>query len=673
MEFVNSVDTWVAPYSIKIMDKFLDEKYYSFIQNMIKERNFVEATQGVGGKNIVQKQHKIRLDYTLNNYECSVIDHEFLEKADCDCNLRERWRLLYYNGDNDEKAFRDAHTDWTHYSCHRRMSIIIGISDPSDYEGGELVFRNNNLKYKIGKGSAVIFDSKLLHEVLPVTGGKRYVLQAFLFNDSGYSFKKEKNGLQHFKLLGNKSNIDSLNNKVEEVSNNKFNSLHNRNAAHSRIKSIDDSFIGTYKYSADLNNYLENNKHIHCYTWHKPEHHNKKWAGRAYGWSIDECKKRGRIDPISWPKETNVISGILTPINKKTNNGPKTITTISTDGGPGNQIVGIKELIIMSTILKRDLIIPPILQHYVLNRKYRGSSEINCKIWNFDEIFHYSGNYKNLMDNIDCIKDDTCYYLKRQDIDNPLRMEKMLNPNFSNKFVLNKRNFQSLNDYDELKEKEDDNMVVYNLYNNTAISTCFWNGCDTCPFNDCFIDLYKNICNNLDFSNKIKQFGDDYIKTKFQDNEFICLHIRYPDYINTNNDIKEINKLYNEIDINELIIYLCDKNKIDRNNVFIATCNKPKILASDLKNYNILEEDQKYNELESFIEQYIACKSNYFIYTGGIHAKPNHTHLRSTWSSFVLDYRSFKLNKNLDTNIYLTKHFQEKNEEKNENNFIDLD
>ena len=61
MQNTNTVDTWVAPYSIKIMDKFLDEKYYAFINNMIKERHFVAATQGVGGKNIVQKQHKIRL------------------------------------------------------------------------------------------------------------------------------------------------------------------------------------------------------------------------------------------------------------------------------------------------------------------------------------------------------------------------------------------------------------------------------------------------------------------------------------------------------------------------------------------------------------------------------------------------------------------------------------
>ena len=66
------------------------------------------------------------------------------------------------------------------------------------------------------------------------------------------------------------------------------------------------------------------------------------------------------------------------------------------------------------------------------------------------------------------------------------------------------------------------------------------------------------------------------------------------------------------------------------------------------------------DELESFIEQYICCRSNKFLYSGGIHAKPNHTHLRSTWSSFVLDYRYCILNKESSNNIYLSNYFSDK-------------
>ena len=77
-------DSWSPPFSIKIMENFLEEKYHTFMQNMIKTCKFVEATQGVGCKNVVQTQHKIRMDYTLSNNECRYIDDPLIEKAYCD-------------------------------------------------------------------------------------------------------------------------------------------------------------------------------------------------------------------------------------------------------------------------------------------------------------------------------------------------------------------------------------------------------------------------------------------------------------------------------------------------------------------------------------------------------------------------------------------------------------
>ena len=392
-----TIDNWITPFSIKIVHDFLDEKYYTFMQNIIQTREFYKATQGVGNKQLVQEEHKIRYDYTLNNSECEFIDKPFVYKADCNCNLRERWRLLYYDGDSDKKCFRDAHTDWTSYSCHRRMSIIIGLCNPNDYEGGELVFKNNNLTYKIEKGSAVIFDSKLVHEVLPVTKGKRYVLQCFMFDDSGYDLKKEKNGKENFALLGpdiDKESVcveklfneDERNRELEKINKvieekmtetneiNKINEntnwvfLEDRNAVHSRISSTEDSYIGTFKYQKDLLDTLNKNNDLMYFTWHKPSHRNPKWAGRAYGWTRDVCEQKNRTDASKWPAERNILSGynIIKNINQSVDKNSyendminlteeernsKYLTIIGTDGGPGNQIVGIKEAIIMAKIL----------------------------------------------------------------------------------------------------------------------------------------------------------------------------------------------------------------------------------------------------------------------------------------------------------------------------------
>ena len=118
--------------------------------------------------------------------------------------------------------------------------------------------------------------------------------------------------------------------------------------------------------------------------------------------------------------------------------------------------------------------------------------------------------------------------------------------------------------------------------------------------------------------------------------------------------------LYNETDVKNYIVRLCKTYNISEKNVFIASNKQNLISKSELKHYKMLNPDSSYNELESFIEQYICCMSDKFLYTGGIHAKPEHKHLRSTWSSFVLDYRYCILNKAKQDNYYLTNCFLKK-------------
>ena len=655
-------DPWVPPYSIKIMHDFLDSKYYNFLNDIIQNRDFYKARQGVGSSQMVDERHKIRLDYTLTSLECSKIDKPLINKADCNCTLRERWRLLYYDGDTDKKAFRDAHTDWTRHSCHRRMSIIIGLSEPHEYEGGELVFPNDNLQYKIGKGCAVIFDGRLLHEVLPVTKGKRYVLQAFLFDETGWALKKTKNNYNSFILLGNdednnKEKLDKTNIKDEN-----WEIYDNINAVHSRISSYEENYIGTFKYISDVLSSLKYKNDKICFTWHKPTHPSSKWRGRLYAWDEKTAKIKNRNDEKLWPKENNTLSGkIKSVIDKNINfeikeiDTKKHLTIISTDGGPGNQIVGIKEGLIIAEILNRELIFPPIIQHYILNKVNRGGYN-ELKYWNFTDIFNYDNNenINELIDNIEFIENNSSdiYCVRQQDINKPLRMENLLNKKF-NKMKIKRNRFSNVDDIKSLNY-DDNNLIISHLYNVVQISKCYWNGCDICDVNPNLIDLYKKICSKFDYCDNIKSIGDKFIKENLSDN-FIALHLRYHDVYNQN--IKDVNKLYDESDIKILLDKLKGDQKIS---VFIATNNQKRILESELKDCKMLPLSIENDELESFIEQYICCRSNKFLYSGGIHAKPDHVHLRSTWSSFVLDYRYCILNKESSNNIYLSNYFSDK-------------
>lgn len=65
------------------------------------------------------------------------------------------------------------------YSC-RKLSISVQLSDPSEYEGGDLVITNNKWVQK-DKGTVCVFPSFLQHRVDPVTKGKRYSLVLWLY------------------------------------------------------------------------------------------------------------------------------------------------------------------------------------------------------------------------------------------------------------------------------------------------------------------------------------------------------------------------------------------------------------------------------------------------------------------------------------------------------------
>lgn len=76
--------------------------------------------------------------------------------------------LKYEVGD-----FYDWHMDFDNkqYSI-RKLSAVIQLSDPSEYEGGELEFFRNGKAPK-DRGTMIVFPSFLYHKVHPITKGTR--------------------------------------------------------------------------------------------------------------------------------------------------------------------------------------------------------------------------------------------------------------------------------------------------------------------------------------------------------------------------------------------------------------------------------------------------------------------------------------------------------------------
>jgi PKHD-type hydroxylase len=79
----------------------------------------------------------------------------------------------------NEGQFYKKHID-TLYKAHvnRKLSFTIQLSDPSEYEGGDVLVYYGEEPETLKKdlGAMSIFPSNTLHEVKPVTSGVRYCL-----------------------------------------------------------------------------------------------------------------------------------------------------------------------------------------------------------------------------------------------------------------------------------------------------------------------------------------------------------------------------------------------------------------------------------------------------------------------------------------------------------------
>ena len=83
-------------------------------------------------------------------------------------------------------GFYDWHMDIGPFPANsRKISVTIQLSDPEDYEGGDLkIFTGGNIENSITmakeKGSITIFPSYMMHTVTPVTKGIRKSLVLWL-------------------------------------------------------------------------------------------------------------------------------------------------------------------------------------------------------------------------------------------------------------------------------------------------------------------------------------------------------------------------------------------------------------------------------------------------------------------------------------------------------------
>lgn len=92
------------------------------------------------------------------------------------------------NYESSENGMYDWHQDYGMVGVSRKLSVVMQLSDPSEYEGGTLQIMVDSTPKQVQKkrGLIVAFPSYVLHQVTPVTKGSRQSLVTWI---AGPQFK----------------------------------------------------------------------------------------------------------------------------------------------------------------------------------------------------------------------------------------------------------------------------------------------------------------------------------------------------------------------------------------------------------------------------------------------------------------------------------------------------
>lgn len=85
---------------------------------------------------------------------------------------------MQYTVYGPDREHYDWHMDKGLLGAPRKLSLVLQLSDPSEYEGGDLEFMTGKdpVQAKKGKGIVYAFPSYIIHRVTPVTRGTRRTL-----------------------------------------------------------------------------------------------------------------------------------------------------------------------------------------------------------------------------------------------------------------------------------------------------------------------------------------------------------------------------------------------------------------------------------------------------------------------------------------------------------------
>jgi PKHD-type hydroxylase len=162
------------------------------IINIAKDKGLIKGTTFNDDKKKNVRDSKISWLYPIDK-----MDWVFRRVTDITLNLNERFFKFDLFGLNEGFQFTNYESPSGKYGKHvdrainipvRKLSISIQLTNPEEYEGGELKLYEGEEETVMDKtqGTLILFPSYVLHEVMPVTKGERNSLVTWV---TGKQFK----------------------------------------------------------------------------------------------------------------------------------------------------------------------------------------------------------------------------------------------------------------------------------------------------------------------------------------------------------------------------------------------------------------------------------------------------------------------------------------------------
>ena len=149
-----------------------DEWQETRTENNVVNKN-IRNCAGIGMSlvDVINKNEPNRRKLDNEVFQCATNALQKYRESNTNCLVKKDtgYNLLRYQ----EGQFYTSHTD-SFAEDHREVSCSFVLND--NFDGGEFAFFEQELKYKIPKGSALMFPSNFMypHEVMKVTNGIRY-------------------------------------------------------------------------------------------------------------------------------------------------------------------------------------------------------------------------------------------------------------------------------------------------------------------------------------------------------------------------------------------------------------------------------------------------------------------------------------------------------------------